>query len=387
MFLALLALLGAAAFLLTSTDLKIGGSYKASQKGLYVAEAGAQEARERLRLNSAYKITDAHTDKAQWRAFIGTDPKAQKKGYDSTNAMHVRVGSLQTEMVYTVVITHQTDPAGNVLYWGDADGDGDFERNTSTGENIYLITSYGEAEGASKAVMLEVTRVPPITVKGALYSTTSANIQGNVTIKGEDSCGGANLPGIATPQGPSAVTISGASASVTGDPDVKYFEVTLAVQSMVDFLKKSADFSYKVNSATHTAATTPGPGDGWGTPTPGATLQDPSTCSECNIVHYDTSGTYITLSGGVSGCGILVVEGDLDTHGDFFWYGTIIVTGAFTFTGGGNKNITGAVISGESTDGDIVGGNSDIIYCSSATQSQTQNHALPVLSWKEGLVE
>ena len=89
----------------------------------------------------------------------------------------------------------------------------------------------------------------------------------------------------------------------------------------------------------------------------------------------------------MSGCGILVVEGDLDAHGGFSWYGTLIVTGAFIFTGGGDKNITGAVISGESTDGDIVGGNSNIVYCSSATESQTQNHPLSILSWKEGLAE
>jgi len=157
------------------------------------------------------------------------------------------------------------------------------------------------------------------------------------------------------------------------------------VQAMADVLKKSADFSYNVNSATHTASTTPGPGDDWGTPTPGATEDDPSSCTTYNIVHYDTNDTDIKLSGGTTGCGILVVEGDLDASGDFSWYGIVIITGAFRFTGGGNKNITGAVITGSDTDGDLIGGNTSIIYCSTATESQTQNQALPILSWKEVL--
>ena len=382
-FVGILALVGATATLITTTDTKIGANYKASGKALYVAEAGAQEAKQRLRPGVTGAITDAHTDKAQWSAYIGTDPKSQKKGYDSTNSMHVRVASLQTAMDYTVVIRHQTNAAGSVLYWGDVDNDGDFERHTdpAKGENIYLITSYGAAEGSAKTIQLEVTRLPPITVKAALYSGTSSNVQGSVTVRGSPK------PGIATPQseGSSPVSISGA-ASVTGDPNVKYSETpAMQVQAIADFFKKSADFSYNVNSATHTGSTTPGPGDGWGTPDLSAS---PPTCSTCKVVHYDTNGTSLSFSGTVRGCGILVVDGDLFISGGFSWYGTIIVTGAFRFTGGaGTKNITGAVITGESTDGDFVGGNVDINYCSAATKSQTQNHALTILSWKEVLAE
>jgi Tfp pilus assembly protein PilX len=395
MFVGAVALLGTVAVLMTSTDTKISGNYKASKKALYAAEAGAQEARERLRLSAEYVITDAHTDKTQWSAFIGTDPKTQKRGYDSSNSMHNKVASLQTDMDYTVVIAHQDDGAGNVLYLGDEDGDGDFERHidaTKNDPNIYVITSYGSADGASKVVVMEVTRVPPITIKSALYSGTSATIQGSVSVAGADSCGGSDLPGITTPQSdsPSPITVGGSPASVTGDeaygtPNVKYDEDMMAIQSMADFLKKAADFKYEVSNATHTHNTTPGPGDGWGTPELAST---PPSCDENYIVHYDTGGTSISLSGNVSGCGILLVEGDLDLSGGFEWYGTVIVTGSFQFTGGaGSKNIMGAVISGASTDGDFVGGNVDINYCSTATEDQTQKHSLPILSWKEDLGE
>ena len=398
-FVVALALLGITAVLMTTTDSKIGSNYKASGKALNVAEAGAQEARERLRLNAANVITDAHTDKTQWSAFIGTDPKTQKKGYDSTNSMHNRVASLQTDIDYTVVIVHQDDGAGNVMYWGDDDDDGAWTRNTTTGENIYLITSYGNAEGATKTVQLEVTRVPPITIKAALYTGTTATIQGNVSVNGNDACEGTDhLPGISTPNAkvsdtdpvdaPETAVDGHTDYDVPGPANVKYSEPqALDAQSMAGFLKKCADFSYSLSGdTTHTASTTPGPGDGWGVPDLTAV---PPTCDSCNVVHYDANSTFtIRLTGLVSGCGILVVEGDLDIFGGFEWYGTVIVTGAFTFTGGvGDKNIMGAVISGDSTDGDFVGGTVDIDYCSTATEDQNEKHSLPILSWKEVLAD
>ena len=406
-FVGILALVGATATLITTTDTKIGANYKASGKALYVAEAGAQEARQRLRGLTPSISDNGNTGNALWKTYIKTDigtiENCKAKGYNESDTNHHIVDSLQTGMDYTVVITHQTDDqtdGGNVLYWGDVNEDGNedgvFERTTTVSEknmNIYLITSYGTAEGSTKTVQLEVTRLPPITVKGALYSGTSSTIKGSVAIDGKDSCGGSPKPGIATPTLSSSPVSFIGSAESTGDPEygdptnVKYAEdPALVVQSMADLIKKSADFSYSVNSATSYSATTiPGPGDGWGTPDFAAV---PPTCSSCNIVHYDTNNTAISFSGSISGCGILVVEGDLNITGGFKWYGTIIVTGALRFTGGGaGNNIMGAVITGESADGDVLTGNVDINYCSTATESQTDNHALTILSWKEVLAE
>ncbi len=49
-FLAIIALLGTTAVIVTTTDLKIGGNYKASVQAFYIAEAGIQEALYRLSL-------------------------------------------------------------------------------------------------------------------------------------------------------------------------------------------------------------------------------------------------------------------------------------------------------------------------------------------------
>jgi hypothetical protein len=395
MFLAIIAILGTTAVIVSTTDLKIGSNYRASEQAFYAAEAGLEEARARLRNNAANPINDGHPTHFQWRAYIGPDVKAKGKGYDSSNAMHIRLPSLQSDLDYVVEISHQIDASGNILYWGDPDGDGISGRNTtvySGNENIYLVTSYGYSGGSTKIVEIEMTRLPPVTVPAALYVEASTKIQGNSThIIGTDSCGADDKPGIATtkPDTEPITTVGGPTITgvVGADPDVSYSNTNMDVQSVVDSFKGDADFAYIVTSATHTGTDTPGPGDGWGTPTPNASgdLWDPSSCASNNIVYYNTQGTDIRLSGGSSGCGILLVDGDLDMHGGFSWYGMVIVTGSVIFLGGGDKNITGALIAGGSLDADIIGGNSNIVYCSSAIDAQTTNRSLLILNWKENM--
>jgi len=53
--------------------------------------------------------------------------------------------------------------------------------------------------------------------------------------------------------------------------------------------------------------------------------------------------------------------------GAFNWYGIIIVTGALDFTGGGEKNITGAILNGETALSEVGGWReSGYYYCSGA---------------------
>jgi len=387
LLIAALLLLGTTAVFMSTTNVKISANYKTSNRAFFAAEAGIEEARARMKADAANPITDGHPAQAGWSAYIGAETKAQGKGYDSNNALHVRVASLQSALDYTVRIVHKTDSAGNILYWGDSNGDGINERNTATGSNIYLVTSYGAASGASKTIEVEMAR-NRIPVPGALYVEASTTIQGTSThIIGTDSCGGANKPGIVTTLATSTVGTSGnpkitGSTSPTGTPPsvVSNPAANIDVQAMIDSLKGSANYQYNVASATHS-------GMNWGTPTPGATQDDPSSCSVRNIVYYNTSNgtnlTDITLSGGSTGCGILLVEGDLDASGAFSWNGIVIVSGSVRITGGGNKNITGGIIAGGSADADLIGGNISVIYCSSAVNDQTANQPLRNLSWME----
>jgi Tfp pilus assembly protein PilX len=389
MFMGVLALLGTTAFVTTTTDMKIGGNHKISEQAFYAVQAGGEEARARLKANAIHPVHDGYPTQTQWRAYVGSLEKTKETGYNSGNSMHARYDSIASDLGYTVQIRHQTDTAGSILYWGDADGDGVHERNTTAGENIYVVTSYGSTGGSNKYIETEMTRMPAITVPSALYVEATTTIQGsNTYVIGVNACGSTNKAGIVTTENPGSVTFL-ANPHVTGvgggEPNIAYNGTDMDVQSVVDSWKGLADFSYTVGSTTHSATSQPGPGDAWGTPTPGSTLQDPSSCSCSNIVHYDTGGTYIQLSGGVSGCGILLIEGDLDVHGDFSWYGPVLVTGSVVFTGGGNKNITGALIAGGSAVVDVTGGNANIIYCSSAISDQTRNRPLRLLGWKEDM--
>lgn len=361
-----LILLGTTAVIESQTDMRIAGNYKTSAMSLYAAEAGVEEARARLKGDftpTGSMIVDS----------APTDP-----------AWATTVSSLQSTITYAVTIVHKTS-SGNVLYWGDTNNDGKYEINTTTtppnGQNIYLVTSTATDANASKTLEVNMMKLPPITTPAALYVEASTSIQGTSTyINGNDSCGSSNKPGIAT-------TLSASTVSSTGHPTVSgttssSWSVTggstdMDVDAMIDNWKDVADYSYSLtSSATHT-------GMNWGTPTAGALQSDPSSCSESHVVYYNMHGSDIKLAGGSSGCGILLVDGDLELQGGFNWNGLIIVSGSVTITGGGSKNMTGSVVAGGSAEADLVGGNANIVYCSTAINNQTTNRALRILSWTE----
>lgn len=404
LLISVLLLLGTTAVMTSTTDMKISTNYKTGNQAFYVAEAGIEEARARLKGTLSTNpncITDSYPTNTGWAAFIGMAAKSQGKGYNSGNAMHVRVDSIQSTLDYTVKIEHQKNVANQILYWGDVNGDGINERTTSptssTGmanKNIYLVTSYGVAANANKTIETEVTRVPPITAPAALYVEAVTTIQGTSTnVIGVDQCGGSSLPGVVTTLAMGTVTPTGKPmvcgagqtccdfspyppCGATVPWDVVGGGTNMDIQSIIDGWKSSANYQYSVSGDTNT-------GMAWGTPTMGATLQNPSSCNTANVVYYNTNNMDIKLAGGTSGCGLLLVDGDLEVNGGFSWYGMVIVSGSVRYLGGGDKNITGAVLVGGSMDADLVGGNANIVYCSSAINNMSANQPLRRLSWKE----
>jgi Tfp pilus assembly protein PilX len=396
----IMSLVGSIAGHMATTNTRIGGNDTIAKRSFYAAEAGTEEGRARLRETAGVnRIDDTAPTSTGWEVFIGDADKAQTlAGYDANNADHTLVASLQNSMDYVVAISHKTDGAGNVLYWGDPDSDGLNTENTTSGQNIYIVTGYGAEGKAVREIGIEAHRVQGPTIPGPVYVEKPATIMGNSTnIIGEDpdnpgydSCGGPAVPGVvttlpeATADGDPNVEQNG-SPTIAGDPDIQYNSTDLDIQGIVNQFKSYADFSYTVSSTTLTGTATPGPGDDWGTPTLGSTLQDPSTCDEFNIVYFDTQDTYVKLSGGVTGCGLLLVDGDLMVNGGFNWYGAILVTGAIVYSGGGQKQVTGAVLSEESADVDVsIGGNTNIVYCN---MNDFAAGVRPLLAknWKEEL--
>lgn len=95
----------------------------------------------------------------------------------------------------------------------------------------------------------------------------------------------------------------------------------------------------------------------------------------------------LQLNGNTSGCGILIVDGDVTFNGTFDYAGLIYVAGSVRFNGGGGgKNLRGALfalgaVSGEDV---TINGSVDLRYSSEAISLiNTQlSSSLTVVSWK-----
>jgi len=331
--------------------------------------------------SSSSPIYDNQFSNPDWMAFVGTEEKSVEKGFQIANSSHIRYDQLNPAINYITTITHKLDGSGNILKWGDSNDDGIPEENTTEGENIFVVTSEGyDSNGASKPLRIEAAKPPCLTAPAALYTKADTTIQGTSTyVLGTDPCGNRPVPAIISMQDVGTngnPTIDGANSPVSGGPIEENSTKNIDVQAMINRFKKSVTNSYNVNSATLTGMT-------WGTPVEGFSQQDPLSCNERNIVYFNTNQTYVKLNAFTSGCGILMVEGDLAVHGGFHWYGVVLVTGSITFTGGGGKNVTGAMLAGGTVSADLVGGEANIVYCSSAVRNQTQYMPLITLRWVE----
>jgi hypothetical protein len=168
-------------------------------------------------------------------------------------------------------------------------------------------------------------------------------------------------------------------ATIAGVPPVAYNSAALHVQAMVDTLKERATM---VHVPTIAAPTATSPGAHRGTPSVKTTLQTTSTCQEGYIVYYDTHGTRGRLHPGTTGCGVLLVEGDVEINGDFSWYGAILVTGSLHLTGGGVKQVTGGIVVAGAALMDE-GAETRLVYCSEAIAQQTRSMPLRILTWRD----
>jgi len=351
---AVLALLGTTAVVITSTDLLIGGNYKVSEQAFYAAEAGVEEARSRLR-GPAGKISDTGKEEdTNWKAYIGT----------------VGAPSLQSQPVslkYVVEIRHKLDPIDPTKVM-----------KTAAGNNIYLVTSTGSTGNSNRTVEAQIAKTPPISLPAALYVKGEATITGNATVEGKDKCLPAHdKQGVATTSPKDSVEIQG-SGNVTGTGGtgqyaIDYGIAPLDIDNLVSSLKSFADPGMQYTSGSLPSD------DIWGQPT----TDVPPTCTHNHVIYF--KGSILNLGGGStpkSGCGLLLVEGNLTIDGTFSWHGLIIVTGALIYKGTGNKALTGGMLVGGTADADLTG-TATILNCSSAVANATAALPMRTLSWKD----
>ena len=374
MFLLVLGLLGMSAISSTQYDNRISGNKRVSEKAFYAAEAGIQEVLGRFREGATGEIQDANPLEPSWKRFISLNSqKAVNEGY-VPGPNQVFLPSLQSRLDFTVELKHKVNIANAVV--------------TRDGNPVYLMTSLGVTpEGGRKRIEAELDPRPNLGAGGALYSEKPVDLLGTSTyIQGMDACGSNNVPGVAItlPDDPTNDPVdTHGSPTVEGSPeDIQYNTPNRNLKEMVEYIQKDANFRYVYGSNQ----TLTGMSDQWGIPSGSGTTTPLSYSGDLNIVYFNMGGDKtLKLAGGSHGAGILLVDGNLEINGGFKWYGLIIITGALDFTGGGEKNITGGVMSGESATVEVdVGGNAGIINCS-AVRPRLENLVSPLrmARWRE----
>jgi hypothetical protein len=369
-------LIGISALNTSTIDVVISGNERASVQAFYVAEAGINEFMGRFRAGATNEIPDSDPSNPNWKILLARYPGkgATKIGYLSGSPNSH--SSLQNQLDFGVEIKHKIDATNQVVHYG--------------GAPIYILKSYGfTADGGNKALEVELKKSSGYDPLAALYSEMPVHIHGSSTyINGNDGCGSTNnKPGIITPATTFPPIIESNNPSINGSPPKITLAsnpppVTLQIKEMVDYVKGDADFKYSYSGNQ----TLTGYSDGWGTPTSSDTSVPITYTGPMNIIYFNMNGdNTLKLTGGSHGAGLLLIEGNLEINGEFTWYGVILATGAVGYTGGGQKNITGGIMSGANATLEVdMGGNSGTIYCS-VVSSKLKDIVPPskITRWRE----
>jgi len=349
-------LIGISALNTSTFDVLISGNERASVQAFYIAEAGINEFMGRFRAGATNEILDSDPSNPNWKVLLARYPGkgATKIGYLSGSPNSY--SSLQNQLDFGVEIKHKIDATNQVVQYG--------------GVPIYILKSYGfTADGGNKALEVELNKSSDYDPPAALYSKMPVHIHGSSTyINGNDGCGSTHhKPGVITPTTILPPITESGNPSINGSPPKVTLTsnpppTTLQIKEMLDYVKGDADFKYSYSENQ----TLTGYADGWGAPTSSDTSVPITYTGPMNIIYFNMNGDKtLKLTGGSRGAGLLLIDGNLEINGGFTWYGVILATGGIDYTGGGEKNITGGIMSGANATIEVdFGGNSGIIYCS-----------------------
>jgi Tfp pilus assembly protein PilX len=352
---ATLVLIGATAFLMSSTDVKIGGNFKTNQTALQVAMAGAEKARETLRASNAASSNRTNFSE-ELAARVGAN--GVLNGYtSSTDDSPVESSStLVTGYTFNAYLTNDsTSP--------------DTANSTTDSNSKVVITSVATGPNNAKAIVTTTVQLYSMPNPATIYSKDNITVNGNsIAISGNDqsSCGGTALAPIYT-MDPATTTTNG-NPAFTGSPSTaQHGTLDLDLASYVNTLSAGANYTLTddVTNGTY------------------------GSSSNFVTVYADAIGTQADDAlklNNVTGYGILLVKGDLELAGNITWNGLIIATGRITTTGGGNdsKNILGQVYAGKNDIGDsAVTGTVTVGYHSCNLKNALASQPLKVVNWKQ----
>ncbi len=269
---------------------------------------------------------------------------------------------------------------------------------TKVASNMYMVVSTGRAGisslsasiGARKRTSLIIKLLQPkfnfigaLTVRGALQVGGSSNINGNDTAPGSWTCPSTTsaLAGIATNSG-SNITFSGCNnySCVQGSPVI---DTTAAAADTSTYFKYGdATWNSLVALANISVAggqtfTTIAPVEvggvcdktqitNWGDPNRATPLA--GACEGYFPIIHITDSTANTYVNGISGQGILLVDGDLTVNGGFTFYGPVIIRGHLRTQGTGGHFYGGVMAANVDLEQNAVLGNAIINYSNCAIQ-------------------
>lgn len=350
-----LTLLGTTAYILSSTDIKVGTNFKHSQQVLQVAMAGTERARELLRQeNLASGNTSTFSDELS---------KLTRKGLNLTLDGYTATSD------DTPIATGTIGGIAYSAYLSNDSLDG-VSSETDSNKKVMLTTVATKSSDNSKAVVQTVVQLyTGVTSPATIYSKGDVTGNGSsLTISGNDECGEESALAPVYTMSPAATTLSG-NPTLTGSPSTPQTgSLDLAIPAMITSLKGGAHYTLTedTNNATY------------GTSTSYKTVYS-NTNNPPNVNGLKLNN--------VTGYGILLIDGDLVLGGGFTWYGPIVVTGSVTLNGGGGGiNVHGQILSGTSTLTDVtINGGNVINYNSCELKKSFASQPLVVLNWKQNL--
>jgi Tfp pilus assembly protein PilX len=348
-----LILAGVTAFIMASTNIKVGGNLKTNQTALQVAMAGAEQGRQNLRaLNNASLVKTNFTEELTSRR----GANGALNGYTSStdDAPIANSTALVSGYTYNAYLTNDSiDGAANAT---DTNG-------------IVLITSVATGPNNTKAIVQTTVKLYSLAQNSpaVLYSKNNVLLSGSaVSINGVDAgnCGTGSPLGTVYTKDPATYLDANGHPHLSSSPTHGTMDIDLV--ALANQLKTGATIlTNDVSGATYGSAT--------------------------NYVTVYADATSSPMNGSinmnnVTGYGILIVKGDLAMAGNINWNGIIIVTGNMSSSGGGKagKNLTGQIFAGSSSLGDTeISGNVDLAYDSCAIKKAFSSQPLLLVNWKQ----
>jgi Tfp pilus assembly protein PilX len=349
-----LTLLGTTAYLLSSTDIKIGGNFRNSHAALQVAMAGAERARQALRLeNLSSSENGSFSDELNSSARKGANGTLD--GFSTTTDDQPLASGTLNGISYAAYLTNDS-----------ADG----VSNTSDANGKVLITSVATGPNSSRANVETIVQVNTAVTSSPAVVYSKGDVTGNgssLTITGNDACSEETALGPIYTKEPATTSLSG-NPTLSGSPSTpQQGTMDIDIAGIIDSFKASATtvLTDDQNGATHGSST--------GYVTVYADTDDPPNNQGLKLQN-------------VTGYGILLVKGDLTLGGGFNWNGIIYATGSVTLNGGGGAgiNVYGQIYAGTSTVTDVtLNGSNTLGYDSCAIKKALATQAFKVVSWKQ----